>query len=86
MKTADDASSNDPVFSRALLLADDFLASARGEIMELAGGDLERLRATAAALRATAADRTTGARGAEHIAYLIVASAFNQLLAARDRS
>ena len=76
--------SRDPVFSRALVMADEFLASARGEIIELAGDDLEQLRATAAALRSGAADRSSGARSAEHIAYLVVASAFNQLLAARD--
>lgn len=76
--------SRDPVFSRALLLADEFLASARGEIIALAGDDLEQLRATAAALRSGAADRSTVSRSAENVAYLVVASAFNQLLAERD--
>lgn len=77
--------SRDPVFSRALLLAEEFLATARGEILELAAGDLDELRASAAALRSAAGDRSTAPKSAEHIAYVVVASAFNQALARRDR-
>ena len=84
MRAEEDAISRDPVFSRALLLAEEFLSSARLEILDLAGDDLEHLRATASALRSQAADRSMGSRSAEHVAYLIVASAFNRLLAARD--
>lgn len=77
--------SRDPVYSRALLLAEEFLAAARLKILETAGDDLEQLRAAGAALRSEATDRSAGAKSAERIAYLVVASAFNQLLGARDR-
>ena len=75
--------SPDPVYSRALLLAEQFLAKARLEILELAEDDLDQLRASATALKASAADRTMPGRGAEHIAYLVVASAFNEALSVR---
>lgn len=77
--------SRDPVVSRALVLAEQFLATARGEILELAADDLDQLRASATELRSAASDRSAAGRSAEHVAYLVVASAFNQLLAARDR-
>lgn len=77
--------SGDPVFSRAVLLAEEFLSNARDEILELAAGDLDQLRATGSALRTAAADRSTAARTAEHIAYVVVASAFNQVLSAREQ-
>jgi hypothetical protein len=75
----------DPIYSRALLLAEEFLATARVEVMQLADDDLDQLRASAAALRSAAAERSSAAKGAEHIAYVVVASAFNQALAARER-
>ena len=77
--------SHDPVYSRALLLAEQFLTSSRSEILELAEDDLDQLRAVATELRSAAADRSSAPKGPEHIAYLIVASAFNHALAARDR-
>lgn len=77
--------SRDPVFSRALQLAEEFLASARGEVLELAADDLDQLRITATALRSAAADRSAASRGAERIAYVVVASAFNKVLAGRDQ-
>jgi hypothetical protein len=85
MRAAEDEMTSDPVLTRALLLAEEFLAAARVEILELAAGDLDHLRASATALRSAAADRSTAGRSAEQIAYLIVASTFNQVLAARDR-
>lgn len=77
--------SPDPVQDRALLLADEFLATARIDIAELADDDLDHLRAAATALRSAAADRSRPDKGREQIAYVVVAAAFNQVLAARDR-
>ena len=76
--------STDPVLDRALLLAEDFLSSARDEMLELAAGDLAQLHAAATALRDAAGDRSTGPRSAEQIAYLVVASAFNRVLLSRQ--
>ena len=76
---------SEAVLDRALLLADEFLGSARGQIVKLADDDLDQLRAAATALRSAAADRSTPDKGREHIAYVVVAAAFNQVLAARDR-
>jgi hypothetical protein len=73
----------DPVYGRALLLAEEFLAAARGEVLQLAADDLDQLRASADALRSAPGERSTAARS---IAYVVVASAFNQVLTARDRA
>lgn len=81
----EEAVSTDAVLHRALVLAEDFLSTARDEMLELAAGDLAQLHATATALREAAADRSTGPRSAERIAYLVVASAFNRVLQAREQ-
>lgn len=75
----------DHITERALRLAEDFLASARTEILELADDDLDRLHGSAAALKAAAADRSTPRKTTEHVAYSVVASAFNEALASRNR-
>ena len=75
----------DPLVARALALADEFLAAGRSEIGELAEGDIERLHAAALALRSAATGPATASRRAEHVAYLLVAAAAQQVLAARDR-
>lgn len=71
------------IVSRALLLAEEFLARAQSEVLDLAEHDLDRLRDSATALRTAASDRSSEAKTAERVAYLVIASAFNQLLAAR---
>ena len=70
------------IVSRALLLADEFLARAQSEVLDLGERDLDRLRESATALRTAASDRSSEAKTVERVAYLVVASAFNQLLAA----
>ena len=77
--------SSDAVLERVLLLAEEFLSTTRDEMLELADGDLGQLHATATALRESAADRSTGVKSVERIAYVVVASAFNHVLATREQ-
>ncbi len=76
---------HDVVTERALRLAEEFLAVARTEVIELAHDDIDQLRASASALRAAAGDRSTSGRGAERVAYVVLATAFNEVLASRER-
>jgi hypothetical protein len=74
----------DAITSRALQLAEEFLAGARVELLELAHDDLDQLRASAAELRTATSDHTTTGRSTEHVAYVALATAFNQALARRN--
>lgn len=73
----------DPIVARALQMAHGFLKNGRPELMELAQDDLEKLRASASSLKAAAVEHTGTSKGADQIAYVLVASAFNQVLGAR---
>lgn len=74
----------DRISAQAMRLADDFLASARRAILELSEGDLDQLHRAAVALRANATDRSTPEKSCEHVAYALVASAFNEALGRRN--
>jgi hypothetical protein len=76
----------DPISKRALALADEFLAAARPAILELAEDDLEKLKESAQLLHAMPSDPTSHQRNSEHVAYALVASAFNESVARRKRS
>ncbi len=75
---------NDTITSRALTMAEEFLAGARIELLEMAHEDLDQLRDSAAELRAAATNRSTSGRSAEHVAYVALATAFNEALAKRN--
>jgi len=68
---------SDEITDRALALAEEFLARARPQIQELAQDDLRQLRDAAAELKVAGEGR---GKSSEHVAYTLVASAFNELL------
>jgi hypothetical protein len=85
MRAEESVMNHDVITERALRLAEEFLAGARTEVLELANDDIDKLRASASALRAAAGDRSTPGKGAEHVAYVVLATAFNEVLASRER-
>lgn len=68
---------SDEITNRALALAEEFLSHARPLILELAQDDLRQLRDAATELKVAGEGR---GKSSEHVAYTLVASAFNELL------